>query len=147
MNIKLKVNNSISASFKQASLGPSLDIDDWMELNRNGVFEDASLRSCVSPFPPKELMCNVSGLDSERDFAAHGTDIYRALTLVSPKSLQEYDAILDFGWGCGRLARMFMNHPNKIYGCDIDSRHVDWVNENLIFMKAKLSKVTPPVPY
>jgi len=124
-----------------------MNFDEWMTLNRTKVFEDPSLLRYVSPFPPKKLMCNVSGLQSERDFAAHGTDIYRALTLASPKPLTEYEAIFDFGCGCGRLARMFMNHPNKISGCDIDGRHVDWVNENLTFMKAKLSKVTPPIPY
>lgn len=124
-----------------------MSVEQWMTLNRTEIFEDPSLLRYVSPFPPKELMCNVSGLHSEMDFAAHGTDIYRALTLASKKLLSEYEAILDFGCGCGRLARMFMNHSNEISGCDIDSRHVDWVNKNLTFMTAKLSKVTPPIPY
>jgi SAM-dependent methyltransferase len=121
--------------------------EDWMRLNRTEIFENPALRQYVSPFPPLELMQNTSGLQSEKDFAAHGTDIYTALSLASEKPLADYGHILDFGCGCGRLARMFKGHPNKISGCDIDNRHVEWINANLDYMEAKLSKVVPSIPY
>lgn len=127
--------------------GCTMPTSEWLALNRDGVFESAALRQYVSPFPPQELMRNVSGLQNERDFAAHGTDIYAALTRGSPKPLTQYEAILDFGCGCGRLARMFKGHPHRVAGCDIDARHVAWVSENLKFMDAKVSKVSPPIPY
>lgn len=127
--------------------GCRMGTEDWMTLNRTGIFENASLRRYVSPFPPAKLMRITSGLQSERDFAAHGVDIYTALSLASPGPLTEYLHILDFGCGCGRLARMFKGHPHKISGCDIDRRHVEWVNANLDFMEAKLSSVIPPIPY
>jgi SAM-dependent methyltransferase len=128
-------------------MGCRLKVEDWLELNRDKVFHDQSLRQFVSPFPPSNLMANVSGLQNERDFAAHGTDIYRALSVASSKPLSEYRSILDFGCGCGRLARMFKGHPGHIAGCDIDARHVEWANNNLPFMEAKLSRVVPPIPY
>ncbi|MGH8105730.1 MAG: class I SAM-dependent methyltransferase, partial [Arenimonas sp.] len=124
-----------------------MPFDDWILLNRTKAFSETTLRRYVSPFPPPELMANVSGLQNEKDFAAHGTDIYSALTRASLKPLNEYESILDFGCGCGRLARMFKGHPNKIAGCDIDARHVEWINKNLPFMDAKVSKVAPPIPY
>ena len=127
--------------------GCRMGIEDWLELNWDKVFQDQSLRQFVSPFPPPELMEIVGGLQNERDFAAHGVDIYQAISLASPKPLPDYRSILDFGCGCGRLARMFKGHLGHIAGCDIDSRHVEWVNNNLPFMKAKLSKVVPPIPY
>jgi SAM-dependent methyltransferase len=122
-------------------------LEEWMQLNRTQIFTHPELKCDVSPFPPVELMTNVSGLQNEQDFAAHGTDIYRSLTTASSKPLSEFSSILDFGCGCGRLARMFKGHPGRIAGCDIDARHVEWVNNNLEFMEAKISKVNPPIPY
>jgi SAM-dependent methyltransferase len=127
--------------------GCMMPFEAWMELNRNEVFRDPSLRRYVSPFPPPELMSNVSGLTKDQDFAAHGTDIYRALTLASAKPLTDYSAILDFGCGCGRLDRMFKGHPHRIAACDIDARHVRWVQEHLPFVDARVSQVTPPIPF
>lgn len=131
----------------QLEFGCRLPLEEWMDLNRVQVFTNPKLKRYVSPFPPTELMANVSGLQNEQDFAAHGTDIYRALTAASSKPLSEFSSILDFGCGCGRLARIFKGHPGRIAGCDIDARHVDWINNNLGFMEAKLSKVAPPIPY
>jgi len=131
----------------QLDVGCKMPLEEWMDLNRNQIFTNPELKKVVSPFPPVELMANVSGLQNERDFAAHGTDIFRALTAASSKPLSEFSSILDFGCGCGRLARMFKGHSGHIAGCDIDARHVDWINNNLDFMEAKLSKVTPPIPY
>jgi SAM-dependent methyltransferase len=128
-------------------LGCRMEIGQWLDLNRDKVFQDQSLKQFVSPFPPRELMENVSGLQNEKDFASHGVDIFLALSLASPKPLPDYQSILDFGCGCGRLGRMFKGHPGWISGCDIDARHVEWINHNLPFMDAKVSKVVPPIPY
>jgi len=128
-------------------LGCRLPLEAWLWLNRTGAFERPELRGFVSPFPPPMLMQNVSGLESTRDFASHGVDIFEALSAASPKPLAEYRHILDFGCGCGRLARMFKGHPHQVSGCDIDSRHVEWAKENLDHMQISLSSVKPPLPY
>ncbi len=128
-------------------LGCRLPADDWMRLNGSAIFDDPRLRPYVAPFPPEELMTNVSGLTNEKDFAAHGVDIYRALVEASPKPIIDYRSILDFGCGCGRLARMFKGHPNKIAGCDVDERHVNWVARNLDYMTVYLTSVNPPLPF
>jgi SAM-dependent methyltransferase len=127
--------------------GCRINTEDWQLLNRTGVFEDDSLRCHVCPFPPASLMMITAATQSERVFAAGGVDIYTAISLASPKPLSEFQSILDFGCGCGRLARMFKGHSGRIAGCDIDARHVEWINDNLPFMEAKLSKVVPPIPY
>jgi SAM-dependent methyltransferase len=132
---------------KNYDLGCCLPADDWLWLNGRGIFDDPLLRSYVAPFPPEELMTNVSGLTNDRDFASHGVDIFRALIQASPKPITDYLSILDFGCGCGRLARMFKGHPNRIVGCDIDKRHVNWVAENLDYMTACLTSVNPPLPF
>ena len=129
------------------SLGCRLPLGDWLWLNRAGAFERPELMRFVSPLPPIELMRNVSGLESARDFASHGADIFAALSGVSPRALTDYEHILDFGCGCGRLARMFKGHPHRVSGCDIDLRHVDWVSANLDHMQVKFSSVKPPLPF
>jgi len=124
-----------------------MPLEDWIRLNRVAIFENPELRKYVSPFPPAELMTVVSGLTNEKDFAAHGTDIYRAVSLASRKPLHEYDGILDFGCGCGRFARMLKGYQKKLSGCDIDARLINWLNKELGFMEAKVSRVTPPIPF
>jgi glycosyltransferase involved in cell wall biosynthesis/SAM-dependent methyltransferase len=128
-------------------LGCQLPLEEWLWLNRVGAFESPALRRYVSPFPPIELMRNVSGLSSERDFASHGSDLFAALTEASDRPLSAYKRVLDFGCGCGRLARMFKGHPHEVHGCDIDKRHVKWIDENLDHMVAAVSRPTPPLPY
>ena len=129
------------------SLGCRMPLAAWIQLNRIDVFSDPRLLPHVAPFPPRELMQNVSGLVTQGDFASHGCDFFIALSEASPKPLSEYRSILDFGCGVGRLARMFKGHPGTIAGCDIDHRHVEWVDATLDFVDAKLSDVTPPIPY
>ena len=92
-------------------------------------------------------MKNVSGLRDERDFASHGNDIFTALELASPRRLAEFGRLLDFGCGCGRLARMFRGHPHEIFGCDIDERHVRFINQSFDYMTAKTSGKRPPLPF
>lgn len=129
------------------SLGCQLPVEEWVNLNRTGIFNDPTLRDYVSPFPPIELMQNTTGLTRESDFASHGADFWVAFTEASLKPLSEYASILDFGCGCGRFARMFKGHPGYIAGCDIDKRHIEWCSLALKQMDAKLSTVLPPIPF
>jgi SAM-dependent methyltransferase len=124
-----------------------LPAETWTWLNRKGIFDDPELRRYVSPFPPVDIMESVSGLTREQDFASHGADFFLSLSAASPKPLTEYHHLLDFGCGCGRLARLFKGHPHKVSGCDIDRRQVKWVQENLSHVEARLSSVQPPLPY
>lgn len=122
-------------------------IRDWLDLNDRRIFEDASLRSKVAPFPPPELMQAVSATDNEQHFAMHGTHIFEAVSKSSPVDLGEFESILDFGCGCGRLGRIFLGHPSKITGCDIDARHVEWINANFTHMVAVKSVPNRPLPF
>jgi len=134
-------------TLKKWAGGCRLPLEEWAWLNRHGIFEEPRLREYAAPFPPKPLISNVSGLTNEQDFAQHGVDIYAALTAASPRPLTEYENILDFGCGCGRLARMFKGHPHRITGCDVDPRHVSWIGENLDYMRAVRTAVHPPLPF
>ncbi len=127
--------------------GCCLPTDKWTWINNDAVFNNPSLRHHLAPFPPEELMLIVGGLLNEKDFAEHGVHIFEAVEKASPKRICEFEKLLDFGCGCGRLARMFKGHPYKISGCDVDIRHVRWINENLDFMDAVLTGPKPPLPF
>ena len=127
--------------------GCRLPVDEWAYLNRIAAFNEPGLRKYVSPFPPPMLMQNTTGLTKDFDFASHGADFWIALSQASPKPLDEYASILDFGCGCGRLARMFKGYAGHFSGCDIDRRHVEWCSTALEFMEVKLSSTRPPIPF
>jgi SAM-dependent methyltransferase len=119
----------------------------WAELNRRLAFERPELRRFIAPFPPSELMQNVSGLTVDRDFAAHGAHFWEVFSLLLPRPLASYSPILDFGCGCGRLARLFKGHPGEVHGCDIDRRHVEWVRDNLEFVRTLHTQPNQRVGY
>src|SRR6266404_2910742 len=127
--------------------GIGLPLEQWLELSRSCTSPRDVLEGRVAPFPPLELMRNVSGLTDPADFASHGVDILRALAKAGPIPFVEYQNILDFGCGCGRLARMFKAFPHRYIGCDVDRRHVAWINENLDFVKAVLTEPRMPLPF
>jgi SAM-dependent methyltransferase len=126
---------------------PQDPLQAWIHLNKRGIFEDPELRSRVAPFPPVELRQAVSGTDNEQHFAEHGTDIFEAISSCSHRPLADFGNILDFGCGCGRLGRIFLGHPSKLTGCDIDARHVEWINENLSHMSAVKTAPNRPLPF
>jgi SAM-dependent methyltransferase len=134
-------------SLNQLDMGMRMPTEDWLNLNGRLVFERPELFEHVAPFPPPHLMQNVSGLTSQADFASHGVTIYRAVHDASPKPLVEYRSILDFGCGCGRLARLFKGHPGKFTGCDLDARHVDWINAHLQHMVAVQTQPNAALPF
>jgi len=92
-------------------------------------------------------MYNTTGVSRQSEFASHGADFWIALSQASPKALSEYSSVLDFGCGCGRLARMFKGHLGYVAGCDIDHRHVEWCASAIDHFDARLSKVKPPIPF
>jgi hypothetical protein len=116
------------------SRGCNLPPDVWAQANAEWAFQRPDVRRLVADFPSVDLMQNVSGLVSERDFAAHGAHFWLALNRLAAKPLSNYQSILDLGCGCGRLGRMLKGHAGRICGCDIDSRHVDFVAKKLPWM-------------
>jgi ubiquinone/menaquinone biosynthesis C-methylase UbiE len=78
------------------------------------------------------------------------TDLYRVNELVrsmTGKALWVFDSVLDWGVGCGRLARHFpAQHSAALTGCDIDHDNVEWCQANL---KGRFvtSALEPPLPF
>jgi SAM-dependent methyltransferase len=138
--------NFTISSLENFRNGISGNLVDWIVFNRDLAFYSPQALALVAPFPPTELMQNVSGLTVPKDFAAHGCDILEALTIASPTPINELTNILDFGVGVGRLARMFKGFRGKYTGIDVDARHVEWVSSALDYVTGIVTKPKQALP-
>jgi SAM-dependent methyltransferase len=57
--------------------------------------------------------------------------------------------ILDWGCGCGRIARHWEPFASKVelHGCDVAAEPIRWCQENLPFGRFAVSGHNPPLPY
>src|SRR5205807_145167 len=105
------------------------------------------------PLPLPELHFLVSGI-KDLDPAAF-LDIGRAcandinrLVDKHAKGLDAFEAVLDFGCGCGRVMRHLHGLKNvKLHGTDYNPRLVDWCRTNLPFATFGLNQLQPPLAY
>ncbi len=57
--------------------------------------------------------------------------------------------VLDWGCGCGRVARHWAAEASEIefHGCDIHQQAIEWCSENMPFGQYKRTNLLPPLPY
>jgi SAM-dependent methyltransferase len=103
------------------------------------------------PLPPAHLMVKVSGHADGELFLAGGklgATVLRDTMARAGLSLQQLDAILDFGCGCGRIARHLSGLQGPtLHGCDENAALVQWCRDNLPFVDARVNGQLPPLPY
>jgi len=103
------------------------------------------------PVPSPRLRVLIAGTADPEHFLTSGrahADYLRELLAGVGCPLDQMDAILDFGCGCGRIARWFSDLPRpQINGCDYNSELVEWCDTNLGFMQARKTELRPPLPY
>ena len=103
------------------------------------------------PFPEESRRYRVVASNDLDSFALSGfTDFKRldaAAAALSGKSFTGFPRILDFGCGCGRLARYTSRLPQiALTGCDIDADNVHWCAANLSGSFVP-TKIHPPAPF
>jgi len=103
------------------------------------------------PLPPQRLVVLVAGPASVGSFLRKGrigADVVRGALERQGVELTAVGDLLDFGVGCGRVARHWHGTPGvRIHGCDINPELVEWTRANLPFVQARLTGVAPPLPY
>jgi SAM-dependent methyltransferase len=103
-------------------------------------------------FPPPENRRRVHGDDSLCAYVLEGfsafTKIERALRQVCRRRYNSFGTVLDWGVGCGRVARYFEPDRNAsaraLVGIDIDEMNVSWCRDNMPWMRVEHAGVTPP---
>ena len=59
--------------------------------------------------------------------------------------LEEFEAVLDFGCGCGRVTRHLATLPGQVHGSDMDADGVAWCRANLTFGRFERNGLAPPL--
>jgi SAM-dependent methyltransferase len=103
------------------------------------------------PVPPPDLVFLVASstdlhwfLESGALGAATITDALRRQGI----ELQNLEAILDFGCGCGRILRHWHSlAENRVWGTDLNPRLIEWCQQNLPFGHFSVNLLSPPLTY
>jgi len=80
------------------------------------------------PFPPEEMRRLVGPTDPALFDNPGGGPVFPSIPA------EAYDSVLDFGCGCGRLARQFiqqMPRPRAYLGIDAHRGMIQWCERNL----------------
>jgi SAM-dependent methyltransferase len=100
--------------------------------------------------PDEDQRFRVIGNRVASDFLMSGcTDLHRldrACASFTGRHMAEHRSILDWGCGCGRIARHLPRNAPGICGCDIDANNVAWCAAHLPG-RYSTSSLRPPLPY
>jgi len=103
------------------------------------------------PFPPLLLVTSVTGTPSQKWFIESGTDAAKCIHQVLSKhgkNFADIKTVLDFGCGCGRVARHLPSFTAaKIHGVDVNHRAIRWCRNNLAFGQFEYGSADPPLPF
>ncbi len=103
------------------------------------------------PIPPARLIYLVAGTYNVEWFLALGRRGHDAITDTLRRNKidpRKFEAMLDFGCGCGRVIRHFSDLKNvEICGTDYNGKLIGWCRENLTFAKFGMNELSPPLDY
>jgi len=104
------------------------------------------------PLPPPQLRLRVQGRSADwRRFLRTGTalaGLVQESLAGADTAIERFDRVLDFGCGCGRVARNWVGIDGvDIHGCDCDEDQIEWCRRNLPNMDVRLTTLSPPTTY
>ncbi len=102
--------------------------------------------------PPARLRAQVGPSHADAEVflrsGQHHAELIRELLQEGGTSIEELDAILDWGCGCGRVLRHWAQLPRtSVHGCDINPKMVEWCAAHLDFAEVTVTDISPPLPY
>lgn len=113
-----------------------------------GIIYYRELQDCGIAFPTWQDMLTVAGETDLRLFLQFGASCYDQVAgFVLDQGAKA--RVLDFGVGCGRTARHFYRHLDRVemHGCDVDEAPILWLRDNVPFIMPVHSNNSPPLPY
>lgn len=108
-----------------------------------------SLTPYWEPEVPVEFIRYTCGHDDYEAYLRSGFEVASMFDLALQKYfgrvVADYDDVLDFGCGSGRLGR-FMK-PARLFGCDVNGPIVDYCSRTIPAGRFDQNSLLPPLPY
>jgi SAM-dependent methyltransferase len=119
---------------------------------RSSLFGDKTSAPDGLAVPPAHLRAQVGPLHADAAFflssGKHNAELIRDVLAEAGTPVEQLEALLDWGCGCGRVLRHWSDlSSTRVHGCDITPKMVKWCNDNLPFVEATVNELTPPLPY
>ena len=113
---------------------------------------DAPAEADGLPLPPASLRAQVGPRHADATYFLRSgeqhAELVRDLLAENGTPVDDLDALLDWGCGCGRVLRHWhgLEHAH-VFGCDINPKMVEWCTANLPFASVAVTQLEPPLPY
>jgi len=107
----------------------------------------------MKKLPPMHLRIKVHGSLDSKSFLDVGQRIKNDLDnilqkITQNKKLENFENVLDFGCGCGRVLLWVNNkEKTKFFGTDINKTDVSYCKENIDDIKFSSNKQLPPINF
>jgi len=102
------------------------------------------------PLPPAKLIFTVAGTTNVEWFLHTGKLAFETIRDVLEKNgipLGSLGKVLDFGSGCGRVARYWHGQTAQLFGTDYNAELIEWCEANLPATSFAVNKLSPPLNY
>lgn len=101
--------------------------------------------------PPGKLIFLVAGHRDVREFLRSGRATNEAIRRLLNKhglKIEQFDSVLDFGCGVGRIMRHWhKTHGPNWHGTDYNPALINWCKNNLKFAEFRVNELSGPLPY
>jgi len=102
------------------------------------------------PLPPSALIYQVAGTADMTWFLEAGARAAQSIRTTLSRNgleLEEFESILDFGCGCGRVVRHWARLHAQIVATDVNPRAITWCRRNLPFGRFIANDPAPPLAF
>lgn len=104
----------------------------------------------MPPNVPADLMRYTCGFEDPAEYDRTGLEVATmldlALLLHTGRRVADFDTVLDFGCGSGRLAR-HMRPAGVLHGCDVNRQVVQWCDAHLPHGQFHQNGLLPPLRF
>jgi SAM-dependent methyltransferase len=108
------------------------------------------LSKYTSPSVPNDLIQYTCGNVTFEEFLLSGFEVKTMLDMAARhcfgKNVADFDRVLDFGCGCGRILR-FQDNVTKFSACDVNELLISYVEKNFPIIDTYQNNLSPPLKW